>query len=298
MAEAAWNIHDLYELCVQRAEVMARFLGSLAGGGHAHLREDFSGRGGVARAWCAAGQTRTAVCVDIDAGVLQEGQRLAACEGVAERLRWVRADLNTGPVEGATADVVFAGNFSIGYFHSRASLLAYTQRVARALTPGGAFVCDTYGGAGAFALGGQVRTRLHANGDVVRSMWRHEEADPRTGMVTNSLSLRVLRGGDVVADFPRAFVYRWRLWSLPELRDVFAECGLGQPRVYTDVRPPEGAPALQGAASGEGVGSGDGGSDGGGAGGREGVETVTSAAPISHSEELGENWTVLLVAKR
>lgn len=294
MAEDAWNIHDLYELCVQRAEVMAMFLGSLVHGEHAHLREDFSGRGSVARAWCAAGQTRTAVCVDIDAGVLQEGQRLAACEGVAERLRWVRADLNTGPVEEAPADIIFAGNFSIGYFHSRASLLAYTQRVARALTPGGAFVCDTYGGAGAFSLGGQIRTRLHASGDVVRSMWRHEEADPRTGMVTNSLSLRVLRGGDVVADFPRAFIYRWRLWSLPELRDVFAESGLDEPRVYMDVQSAEGAGPMQGAASGEGDGNGDGGGDGG----REGVETFTGAAPISHSEELGDNWTVLLVAKR
>jgi SAM-dependent methyltransferase len=274
MTADEWNIHDLYELCVQRAGVMAGFLGGFAGGDASHLREDFSGRGGVARAWCAAGQRHTAVCVDIDEQALEEGRRLAASEGVGERLRWVRADLRGGHIAGVGADVVFAGNFSIGYFHSRASLLAYVRGVAESLVPGGAFVCDTYGGAGAYALGGAARTRITAGGDVVRYVWAHEEADPRTGMVTNSISFRVLRGGDVVADFPRAFVYHWRLWSLPELREVFEECGFDEPRIYADV---------------EGAGR---------DGGVEGAGSVGGVAPIAHSEELGEDWTVLLAARR
>ncbi len=60
-------------------------------------------------------------------------------------------------------DVLFVGNFSIGYIHERSALVAYMRRCRERLAlgrrgfGGGVFVCDTYGGAAAFQLGAVER---------------------------------------------------------------------------------------------------------------------------------------------
>jgi hypothetical protein len=54
-------------------------------------------------------------------------------------------------------------------------------------------------------------------------------------MVVNSISFRVIVDGEVAAEMPRAFVYRWRLWGLAELREAMAEAGFSDIAVYKEV---------------------------------------------------------------
>lgn len=132
------------------------------------------------------------------------------------------------------ADVLFVGNFSIGYCHTRSTLVAYLKRSRAALAPGGIFACDTYGGPSAFVIGETRRRHPSRGHETIHYLWRHEEADPATGMVTNSISFDIERDGEIIAQLPRAFVYRWRLWSLPELRDAMLDAGFGKVEVYTE----------------------------------------------------------------
>jgi hypothetical protein len=94
------------------------------------------------------------------------------------------------------------------------------------------FVCDTYGGESAFRVGGVERRHALPDGAFVRYTWQQRAADPLTGMVENALHFRVIRAGAVALDLTDAFVYRWRLWSVPELRDALAEAGFGSTDVY------------------------------------------------------------------
>jgi hypothetical protein len=66
----------------------------------------------------------------------------------------------------------------------------------------------------------------------VRSTWEQRKADPVTARVQNVLSFRVDRDGDVVCEAPQAFVYDWRVWSLPELADAARAAGFASSAVY------------------------------------------------------------------
>lgn len=263
---------DCYELCVQSARHIVSFLRAVHGGEPIALREDFSGAGAVSRRWCAEGLKDTgdarALCVDLDADAVTRARALADAEGLAARLRVVQDDALTTRADDP-ADVVFVGNFSIGYIYSRAALVAYLRASRERLSRGqrgfggGVFACDTYGGAGAFRLGGIERKHPSRGRELIRYTWLHEEADPITSMVTNSISFRVEVDGEVVQEWPRAFVYRWRLWSIAELREAMLEAGFAAAEVYRDVN----------------------------------VAPGQTPRPVADPVELGEDWIVLVVAR-
>lgn len=248
---------ECYELCVQSPRHVVGFLRALFlaenGSDPAILGEDFSGTCAVSRRWCKELEDARSVCVDLDAEALAWARARAAEDAVANRIDFVREDCfadplpasaaspRTAPGRDAPCDVCFVGNFSIGYAHDRPTLVRYLARTRERLLAarhgfsGGVFACDTYGGAGAFALGGIERTHPGRRGEVIRYAWAHEHADPATGMVANSISLRVERDGDIIAQYPRAFEYHWRLWSIPELREAMLEAGFERTSVYLEV---------------------------------------------------------------
>lgn len=148
--------------------------------------------------------------------------------------------LSTATPRGARADIIFVGNFSIGELHDRPSLLRYLRASRARLARGGAFICDTYGGASAFARGSVQRThtlptRAASAPLRIRYTWEQREADPLTGMVTNAIHFRVERAGEVIQTCTDAFAYRWRLWSIAELREAMREAGFRSSAVYADL---------------------------------------------------------------
>lgn len=266
---------DCYELCVQSPRHITAFLRSAHGNYPVVLREDFCGAAAVSRRWVAEGRRGgdsgvRATAVDLDEAPLAAGRRLAETEGVAGEVRFVQDDcIEPRAGEYGPADVLFVGNFSIGYIHRRTELQRYFSRArgvlcrARSGFGGGVLACDTYGGAGAFRLGGTRRRHPGRHGEVIHYTWVHESADPVTGMVENSIGFRVERDGEVVQDLPRAFVYRWRLWSIAELREAMLEAGFAAVEVYKDVN----------------------------------VAPGQSPVAVADPSELGEDWIVMLVAR-
>lgn len=252
---------ECYELCVQSPRHVVGFLRALFlaenGSDPTILGEDFSGTCAVSRRWCKELSPARAICIDLDTDALAWARARAtftdddapdkkAPEKLApgHPIDYVHADCfaDAAPaLRDSPCDVCFVGNFSIGYALDRATLVQYLARsrqrllAARHGFSGGLFVCDTYGGAGAFALGGIERTHPGRRGEIIRYAWQHESADPTTAIVTNSISLRVERDGDIVAEYPRAFEYRWRLWSIAELREAMLDAGFERTSVYLEI---------------------------------------------------------------
>ncbi|MFI4916274.1 MAG: hypothetical protein ACIAS6_07210 [Phycisphaerales bacterium JB060] len=224
---------DLYEICVQSPEHVVDLLRAVHGDEPTLLGEDFAGSGAVSRVWVAQSDAHHACCVDHDA------EALARCDGV-ERIQTRVGDVKN---ESASVEALWVGNFSIGYHHDRPSLVAYLKHVCARLAPGGVFVCDTYGGETAFITGEVHRFHLlPANlspdgkgGWRVRYTWEQREANPLTGMVTDALHFRIERAGVIHAEYPDAFIYHWRLWSVPELRDAMIEAGFARTAVYNQL---------------------------------------------------------------
>ena len=219
--------HDLYELCVQSPRHAVELLCAIHGGNPMTLGEDFCGTCAVSRAWVGSAEGRRAVGADLNEGTLARARERKP----SARLKLVRTDVVASPV-GDGADVIFVGNFSIGEIHARDVLVRYLRHARARLGAGGVFVCDTYGGASAFRVGAVTRTHVAGDGTLVRYTWEHRRADAATGMVENAIHFRVVRGGEVVSELPDAFTYRWRLWSIPELRDAMTEAGFGATSVH------------------------------------------------------------------
>lgn len=236
------NKHDLYELCVQSPKHLVPFIRAVHGGSPVVLGEDFAGSAALTHLWVDSSPDAHAVAVDLDDDALHQ-------HGDHERIVKHRADVMEVP---DPADVIFVGNFSIGYLHTRAALVAYLKHArgrlvatgkeprAGAIGQPGVFICDTYGGESAFLTGEVHRDHWipadekfgEHKGKRVRYTWEQREADPLTGMVTDVLHFRVESGGMIDQEMLDAFVYEWRLWSVPELRDAMAEAGFARTEVY------------------------------------------------------------------
>lgn len=226
--------HALYELCVQSTRHLVPFLRAVHAGEPRVLGEDFAGTAALSHHWARDVADGRAVAVDLDAEAL-------AYRGEASGVEKVRGDVLGVEVP---ADVVWVGNFSIGYWHTRAELVAYLKHVRSRLNASGVFLCDTYGGESAYLTGEVHRDHWITGeglpaalephrGKRVRYTWEQRDADPTTGMVTDVCHFRLIDAGGTIDDeLFDAFVYRWRLWSVPELRDALAEAGFARSEVY------------------------------------------------------------------
>jgi SAM-dependent methyltransferase len=219
--------HLLYQLAVQApaadAALCARWFRRAAGRPLRLLREDFCGTAAIACAFVAGGRDRTALGVDRDAATLRWGMQhniAALPPSLRARVRLRCADVRA--VRAPRADLIVALNFSYSVFHERAELLAYLQHCRRALRPGGAMLLDAWGGGLAhrpFTERRRHRGFLH--------VWEQRAFDPRTHRVDCRIHFEFQDGSRQGS----AFVYDWRMWTVPELLDLLAEAGFARTEV-------------------------------------------------------------------
>jgi SAM-dependent methyltransferase len=214
---------DLYELCTQTPERDVELLRAISRGARV-LGEDFAGTAALAHAWVRAVRGGRAVAVDRDPEPLQ---RRAADRRVARLVADVRSVARR-------VDLLAALNFSVCELHERRDLVAYLRHARRRLTRGGAFVADLYGGEGAFDVGKQRERHRGPRGERVLYEFEQRSADALTGRVVDALHFEVTgKSGGPRTRLRDAFVYDWRLWSLPELRDALRDAGFARTEVYS-----------------------------------------------------------------
>lgn len=227
MAEQA-DIHDLYERSVQAVDVEAQFLRdtfrALRGREPTSLREDFCGTASLACEWVRGGPRRHAIGVDVDADVLDWGRRNRVAtlpEAARARIELLRDDVRTART--APVDLVGAFNFSYFCFKTRAEMRNYFARVHAALKPDGVLFLDAFGGPDASDV-----TKEKTKIDGFTYIWEQAEFEPVTGRILCHIHFKFPDGSKI----ERAFTYEWRLWTLPELRELLLEAGFKSVRVY------------------------------------------------------------------
>lgn len=227
MAQRA-DRHRLYEQSVQCAEAEIDFVDetfqSLRRRKARWLREDFCGTAAVCCEWVRRRPRNRALGVDLDPEVLEWGRRHnlgALPPGAARRIELLQGDVlkvRTEPV-----DIVLAMNFSYWTFKDRRSLRRYFRRARAALAADGLFMLDVFGGYDAFRV---LRERTRHKGFTY--VWHQASYRPVTGEYSCYIDFRFDDGSRL----PRAFAYHWRLWTLPELRELLAEAGFARSTVY------------------------------------------------------------------
>ncbi len=220
--------YDLYQRSVQDPEsdvhLIRRVYKSHFGRDPHLLREDFCGTAYLACRWVAAHSLNRAWGIDLDPEPMAWGRRHNVSKlrpSQVSRLKLVRG--NVLNVRHAPVDVTVAFNFSFFVFDSRRELLAYFRKARTTLRKHGLFVLDAYGGADAQRC--QEEIREHKGFDYV---WDQDRFDPIDHGVTNHIHFTFPDGSRL----RRAFSYHWRLWSIPELREILEEAGFSKVEVY------------------------------------------------------------------
>ncbi len=220
--------HACYEAAVQCVESEIDFVDAefqrLRGRRAATLREDFCGTGNASCEWVRRRRSNRAIGVDIDPEVLAWGRdhHLAALPPAA-RARMTQLEGDVTKVQTSPADTVLAMNFSYWLFKERAGMRAYFKRVRAALVDDGVFFLDCYGGYEAFRV---LKERSDYKG--FSYVWDQSSYNPVTGDLICHIHFRFPDGSRL----DRAFTYDWRLWTLPEIREILAEAGFSRTVVY------------------------------------------------------------------
>jgi hypothetical protein len=237
MAEQA-DIHELYEESVQAVEGEVEFLvdtfKALRGREPISFREDFCGTASAACQWVSTDARRYAIGVDIDEETLEWGRanrvgRLP--EADRPRVKLLRDDVMhvvTEPV-----DVIVAFNFSYFLFMTRDLMRTYFKRVRDALNDDGILFLDAFGGSESFAVQ-KEKTKY----DGFTYVWDQAEFEPVTNTMVCHIHFKFPDGSKI----KKAFSYTWRLWTLPEIRELLEEAGFSKVRVYWEGEDEDGEP--------------------------------------------------------
>ena len=231
LAEQA-DRHVLYELSVQCAEAEVDFIDdtfrSLRGRRARWLREDFCGTASVSCEWVRRRKTNRAIGVDLDPAVLEWGatQNVVQLDAEArDRVTLLNQDVRL--VDTRPQDLILAMNFSYWLLMDRQALKQYFDGVRSSLKNDGIFFLDAYGGYDSFRVITEERTIDGPDGSFTY-VWEQEAYDPISGRLRCNIHFAFEDGSRL----DRAFSYDWRLWTLPEIRELLKEAGFSRITVY------------------------------------------------------------------
>ena len=188
------------------------------------LREDFCGAAATACEWVRRDPLHHAVGVDLDGEVLEWGE-LNNLEQLDDEQR-SRIELRQENVleEAAElADIVLAMNFSYYLFMTRRDMLAYFVNVYDSLMDDGIFFLDAYGG---YDAPKNIVEERECDGFTY--VWEQAAFNPIDG----SMDCFIHFSFPDRSRMDRAFSYHWRLWTLPEIREMLEAAGFSDVTIY------------------------------------------------------------------
>jgi len=220
--------HRLYGDAVQCPEAEIDFIDetfeSTRGRQATIIREDFCGTANTSTEWVKRRPGNRAIGVDLDPEVIEWGLANNAPEIPEER----RGDMtllteDVLKVQTEPVDAVLAMNFSYWLFRDRDTMVSYFRRVRDALVDDGIFFLDAYGGWEAHQT---VEEERECEGfDYV---WEQVRFDPISNAMDCAIHFIFPDGSKMT----NAFTYSWRLWSLPEIRELLEEAGFSKVRFF------------------------------------------------------------------
>ncbi len=220
--------YEMYREAVQSPEVDVEFFQKaykeLRGRSAEVFREDFCGTFLLSHTWVKSRPKNKAWAVDIDPEPLEYGRNHYWDEltlSAQKRLKIFEGDVLTGQLP--EADIAAALNFSYFAFKKRKQLKLYFSNVYGSLRKKGLFVIDAFGGT---QCTDAIEDKLKRKGFTY--FWDQENFDP----VTNEAVFHIHFQPAGHKKIENVFTYDWRMWTIPELRDLLDEVGFKKTHVY------------------------------------------------------------------
>jgi len=233
--------YGIYEISVQDPEEhirMFNFIHSeVVGRAPRILREDFCGTFWISTEWVKSNSANEAICLDLDSEPLAHGKVFHYKTLNSEQKKRIEIlKQNVISVTMKKADIVAACNFSFYIFKERNTLVDYFRKALASLTPGGVFILEMAGGPGFIEKDKERRTVKSDKFGKFQYMWHQKSFNPITHDGLYSINFKFPDGSKV----KDAFVYDWRVWTLPEIFDAMRDAGFVDPHVYWEEEDEEG----------------------------------------------------------
>lgn len=188
------------------------------------LREDFCGTFAISCEWVKLRRDHQAHGVDLDPEPIEYGTtnyRSKLSSDQSSRIFIHNANVMSPSLP--RADLVCAMNFSYFLFKTRAELAAYFRNCRRNINKKGLLILDCFGG-GACQTANEEETK-HGNFSY---FWHQKNFNPINHHARFAIHFK--------RQFERkrhdVFTYDWRMWTIPEIREILLSENFSNTRVY------------------------------------------------------------------
>lgn len=226
-AKITFDKYALYRKSVQSpdtdVEFFVRVYKELRKKSPVALREDFCGTAALSCEWVKLNKKHKSFGVDLDPEPMEYGRyhylnKLK--ENQKKRIQLIEGNVLTSELP--KVDIAAALNFSYFIFKTRDQIKKYFSNVYKSLNNNGIFIADIFGGSQCYDSN-EENTR-HKD---FTYYWDQTNFDPVSNEALFYIHFRVGRN-----KIEKVFTYDWRLWSIPEIREIMTEVGFKKTNVY------------------------------------------------------------------
>ncbi len=227
-AKTPFDKYFYYKEAVQGPENDVVFLRDtyreLRGKAPVSLREDFCGTFSICCEWAKLNSKHQAFGVDLDPEPIQYGKTHYLPElSASQQARVQIQEQNVLSPDLPKTDIVCAMNFSHFIFKDRAMMKSYLMNCYKTLNPNGVMIMDCFGGSKC-----QEANEEHHAKKGFTYYWDQESFDPITNHAVFHIHFRP-KGQKKIE---KAFSYDWRMWTIPEIREIMSEADFKRTWVY------------------------------------------------------------------
>lgn len=187
------------------------------------LREDFCGGGAISCEWVKLNKKYKSVGLDLDDEPMKYGRQKyisQLSEDQKHRVVLIKKDVLTKNLP--KSDIVAAVNFSYFIFKQRDILRKYFSNVRESLNSNGIFLVDIFGGTQCTdAI--VDRTKLKN----FTYYWDQKNFDPYNNEAEFAIHFKYQK-----KMYKNVFTYDWRMWTIPEVKEIMLEAGFKSVEVF------------------------------------------------------------------
>lgn len=188
------------------------------------FREDFCGTFKLSCEWAKLNDNFQSLGVDLDPEPISYGKQNYLPKLTDEQQSRIKImEGNVLDQNLPKADIIAACNFSYSIFKKRQMLKDYFTNCFNTLESDGIFIMDIFGGSQCYEPNEEETEH-----DGFSYFWDQDSFDP----VTNEAMFYIHFKPKGQKKVKRAFTYDWRMYSIPEVKDILEEVGFKNVHVY------------------------------------------------------------------
>lgn len=188
------------------------------------FREDFCGTFYIGYHWVKKHPQNIAIVVDKDKKPIEYGKKhhlLKLNASQQSRLQIFNKDVLDKSLP--KAEIISVNNFSYFIFKQRVMMLKYFKNIKNSLFKKGLFIIDIFGGPDC-----ETPSEEQIEHNDFDYYWDQDSFDP----INNTARFYIHFKRKAEKKQKKAFFYHWRMWSIPELKDILKEAGFSNIYVY------------------------------------------------------------------